>query len=240
MYIMLRYFATLFIIIDAAGVYNGAYKDIKTCTLLHIWLACVIFWLVQVILQLRLYALYHGSTRVVLVMVIGFVTEIIYMLFAMIELTILYVHDTSPPSSVYSVPDTPTVVYLSCGVLAGYECLLLSLAIAAGIKHSQGNPALAFWSGKRLTDIIIKGNVQYFFANLLSVLLYIMALKPTLSHFQGIVIIENFIVALIAAPGCRLIMHARCATASSHDSACVDHSQWRVASAGNSNIESPT
>lgn len=42
-------------------------------------------------------------------------------------------------------------------------------------------------------------------------------------------IIENFVVAMIAAPGCRLIMSVRReAAASLHNSSC-DYSQWQVA-----------
>lgn len=63
----------------------------------------------------------------------------------------------------YSIPYVPTTIYLSCGMLAGYECLLFLLAVQAGIRHSRGKFALGFWNGRRLVDVIVKGNVAYFF-----------------------------------------------------------------------------
>lgn len=42
---------------------------------------------------------------------------------------------------------------------------------------------------------------------------------------------ENFVVAMIAAPGCRLAMHARCAAIASPspaNSLHSEYSQWRV------------
>lgn len=186
-YIMLRYCATLFMITDAAGAYNGVYTDIKTCAILHIWLACVIFWIVQVILQLRVYALYHGSKRIVVAMVVGFAIEVTCMLFALIKLTILYVHDASPPSTVFSVPGVSTIIYLSCGMLAGYECLLFVLAFwQACIRHSEGKPIVECWTGSHLADIIIKGNMIYFFINMFSVFVYILGLKPTILHVSSV------------------------------------------------------
>ena len=114
------------------------------------------------------------------------------------------VHDASPPSKVFSIPGVSVTIYFSCGVLAGYECLLFFLAIRqAGIRRSKGKPAVQCWTGRHLADIIIKGNVMYFFMwvfiyhytphlfmdscrNTLSVFVYLLALKSTLLHVSSV------------------------------------------------------
>lgn len=114
------------------------------------------------------------------------------------------VHDASPPSTVFSVPGVSTIIYLSCGMLAGYECLLFVLAFwQACIRHSEGKPIVECWTGSHLADIIIKGNMIYFFMwvfidcytyhsfmdscrNMFSVFVYILGLKPTILHVSSV------------------------------------------------------
>ncbi|KIM57322.1 hypothetical protein SCLCIDRAFT_1140057 [Scleroderma citrinum Foug A] len=139
------------------------------------WAGSVIWWSVQGILQMRIYALYHCSKKLLVFMVIVFVGEVGTTVWMLISSN-LSSHDTTSLLLI-SFPgyrETDLCLGAVSGVFAYiwvprfvFESMLCLLAICAGIKHSRGRS----WrstktTGSRLIDILVQGNVIYFISPL--------------------------------------------------------------------------
>ncbi|KAI5986176.1 hypothetical protein EDD15DRAFT_2200243 [Pisolithus albus] len=124
---------------------------------------CLSVWFVQVILGLRLYALYNGSRRVLLAIGIGFIAEFVVMI--------------------------ARKVYVNYGTIVVYEIILFSLAVSAAVRRYREKPGpspVNRRGAKRLADILIEGNVVYFLANTLYAVFYFVhpSYEPVLEYLH--------------------------------------------------------
>ncbi|KAI6116581.1 hypothetical protein EV401DRAFT_47571 [Pisolithus croceorrhizus] len=105
------------------------------------WPACFLVWLVQVILQLRLYALYNRSRKVLIFM--G--------------------SEPIPGVKICTNEDTSNSFYVFWLPILCFEFLLCSLAVRAGIHRSRDDIGFIPPSNRVfLLDVLVKGNVGYF------------------------------------------------------------------------------
>ncbi|KAI6123397.1 hypothetical protein EDD16DRAFT_647255 [Pisolithus croceorrhizus] len=190
--------------------------------ILSMCMNCLSVWFVQVVLGLRLYALYNGSKRVLLVIGLGFIAESVVMIVCVTLLSLpsdRYLLDLE--SNISAFPSAARKVYVNYGTIVVYEVILFSLALSAAIRRyrEKPGPRPAYQSGaQRLRDILIEGNVVYFLANTLYAVFYFVVSLTLPSVWLFGVLTIGF--ALTSTIGCRLILHIR--SAAPHPSTSPD------------------
>ncbi|KIM51575.1 hypothetical protein SCLCIDRAFT_142986 [Scleroderma citrinum Foug A] len=131
------------------------------------WAGLVIVWTVQVILQMRLYALYDGSKRLLVFMVTFFAAEVGIMLWFLISTNLLSNGSILPPRHRTVCVSSGVPVEIGVGLWIPpfvFEAILALLAVGAGIKHSRQesrSQSLRF-NKPQLVGFLIRGNVIYF------------------------------------------------------------------------------
>ncbi|KAI5991092.1 hypothetical protein F5J12DRAFT_470548 [Pisolithus orientalis] len=183
------------------------------------WPACFLVWLVQIILQMRLSALYNRSRKVLLLMGSAFLVEILAMIAILItaNLTSGTSNEPIPGVKICTNEDTSNSFYVFWLPILCFEFLLCSLAVRAGIQRSRDEISFMALSNRVfLFDVLIKGNVGYFLVIfLVGVMNAVMwgVLSP-----EWVEIPEGFPHAVAVIAGCRLILHIRhAATPTSED-----------------------
>ncbi|KAL4062743.1 hypothetical protein V8B97DRAFT_1742578 [Scleroderma yunnanense] len=130
------------------------------------WSGSVIWWSVQVILQMWLYALYQCSKKLLVFMIVAFVAEVGPMMWILIsrnlvsqEISISFTmaYKYGHTGSCASSSAASAYIWVSCLI---FEAALCLFAIYAGIKHSRGRPHQS--ARFHLMDVLIQGNVIYF------------------------------------------------------------------------------
>ncbi|KAI6117725.1 hypothetical protein EDD16DRAFT_998318 [Pisolithus croceorrhizus] len=169
-YLIFRYLGTVYILFSTAEFIANENTTNMVVTYdfpgLDMWLSCLAYWFVQIILALRLYALYGGSRKVLITIVSGLVVEGSVMTVCVALLTISA--DNILSNLGFKVSEFPNValkIYVNYSAMVACECLLFSLAFAAAVRRHLASlgPLPTNWSGvKRLRDTIIEGNVFYF------------------------------------------------------------------------------
>lgn len=222
---MLRYFASIAILFYIGvllwywNTLNEFYN--KTFHLLQIWTLSVEVVLVQIILQMRLYALYNRSRRVLFVVVLGFVIEIAVSSGTLIRITIFIVNNVlSPTANVASFPTSEEIdIYLSYSAMGVYELLLFSFALWASIQCLR-SPSPANRIGTRsLRVVLIQGNVMYFLAIWLYLVVFVTVIIAAPAQYLDIA--TNLACSLFAITGCQMILHIRSAASLSCTSTIV-------------------
>ncbi|KAL4081433.1 hypothetical protein V8B97DRAFT_1922843 [Scleroderma yunnanense] len=185
------------------------------------WAGSVIWWAVQGILQMRLYALYHGSKKVLIFMTVAFVAEIGATMWILISENLVdsgtaFAVDISfggygkidicfsPLSAAFPY------FYIPCFV---FEAVLCLFAIYAGVKNSRGrgHPSARF-DRFRLIDVLIQGNVINFFSPLLMFILFMIPSTTGPAVYFAETLLFRAPIAILA--GCRLILSVRKASSS--------------------------
>ncbi|KIO06104.1 hypothetical protein M404DRAFT_8889 [Pisolithus tinctorius Marx 270] len=150
------------------------------------WVSCLSVWFVQVILGLRFYALYNGSKKVLLVISLGFIAESIVMIVSHVPIHYQmknlcksgrYPQAQGLPvlgTKVSPLPAAARKVYINYGALAMYESILFLLALSAAVHRYREKRGLhpARSEAKCLRDVLIEGNVMYFFVSTLYAIFY--------------------------------------------------------------------
>ncbi|KIM55847.1 hypothetical protein SCLCIDRAFT_280149 [Scleroderma citrinum Foug A] len=196
------------------------------------WTLLVELALVQIVLQMRLYVLYNRSNRLLFVMVSGFVIEFAVALVTAVQSSIFDVNIVSiPTASVTAFPTTEEIyIYIGYSAMVAYELLLFSLALWAGIRLSRCPFPENRIGARRLTAILIQGNVTYFLAIWLCLLVYLAVSLTASAQYLGVT--TNLVFSLLCIAGCRIILDIRSAvsplctsaTISQHDSRARNYS----------------
>ncbi|KAI6041417.1 hypothetical protein EDC04DRAFT_3139754 [Pisolithus marmoratus] len=206
LYLIVRYFGTIYGLINTTVFLCDISSKVSSVFLaIQGWPSCGVAWLVQTILQLRLYVLYDRSRRLLLFMGSAFVVEILAMAAILITANLTSGSTNEPVPGLKFCTNTgvSSSFYVFWLPTLGFECILCSLAVWAGVRRSRNNKI-------RLLDVLIKGNVGYFLIIfLVSVMTAVM--WGTLSE-EWIEVPEGFPHAGTVIAGCRLILHLRDAT----------------------------
>ncbi|KIJ17896.1 hypothetical protein PAXINDRAFT_98073 [Paxillus involutus ATCC 200175] len=181
------------------------------------WPASVTVWLVQFILQMRLYALYNKSKKLVVFTGAMYLAEIIAMsgILLKVDLEVETSNQPLPGITICTALMTPNVLYSFWIPPLVFESILCFLSIWVGVKRSRQylKPALVKGNRMRLVNVVIMGNVMYFFGILLSY-----AVNAAMWQALGpgwIEIPEGFPQAAAIIAGCPLILHVRDASSAS-------------------------
>ncbi|KIM57083.1 hypothetical protein SCLCIDRAFT_1143860 [Scleroderma citrinum Foug A] len=167
-------------------------------------------WLVQSILQMRLYALYDCSRKVMSIMGLAFVLEILAMSTILLRtnLTTGASNEPLPGVKFCTNEDMSRSFCVFWLPVLCFECLLCSLAVWAGIQRSKDGMSPMVVSNKVcLLDILIRGNVGYFLAIFLAGV--VNAVMWATLPGEWIEVPEGFPHAVTVIAGCRLILHVR-------------------------------
>ncbi|KIM57302.1 hypothetical protein SCLCIDRAFT_28912 [Scleroderma citrinum Foug A] len=271
LYLLLRYFgtlynltATVFMFIPATdNTYDSFDSDYENSYILLInkaagqfvlgadsWAGSVIWWMVQVILLLRLYALYGCSKRLLVLMVTFFAAEVSTMLWILIGTSLL--RSGTFAEHVYVTGYYYNDVELCFGeVVPAYghiwvpsfifDAILAILAVWAGIQHSRRQSyAHSRFNKSRLVDVLIHGNVVYFISPLVTFILLLKAgVSQEVTWFADTLL---FRAPVAISAGCRLILSIRQVTSSSTTKQYSSMSTWGTSStavAGASTSQGP-
>lgn len=211
-------FSTAIYIVDKSSTSSGQFFP-AFLPVLESWFSCVLIWLVQIILQMRLYALYHGSKKILLAGLLGFVAEIVVTIICMVQITNFEVSKViNVTNHIMAYPTVATNIYINYAAVAAYECLLFALAVYAAIRRYKEEHAplpVNLNKMKDLRTILIGGNVVYFLGTLLYFIAYVVVslLLPT----QWIVAVPRLGSAITAVFGCHLVLHIRSSRAFAGD-----------------------
>lgn len=214
-YLILRYLGIAYMVFCLTEFVTNTITTDKFVTpyfpVLGLWINCGILAVNQFILQLRLHALYGGSRRILLLTGAGFVLETVTMIVCVI-LFIISVDEVQPNlgQKISTYPKLAIKIYIHHASMLGYECLLFSVAFFAALRRRRdelGSLPVS-WSGvTHLADILIEGNVVYFFlAVAYTVFSVVVLLTLPLEWVLGILNL-GFSSAVII--GCHLILQIR-------------------------------
>ncbi|KIM57308.1 hypothetical protein SCLCIDRAFT_130746, partial [Scleroderma citrinum Foug A] len=192
---------------------------------------------ITVILQMHLYALYHGSKRLLVYMVSFFVAEVGIVLWILISNS-LFSNGTSLAFSLSQLC-VSNVTPAYSGYLwvpsFTFEVILALLAVWAGIKHfkQKSRPQAARFNISQLVDSLIHGNVIYFVCPLITFVLFLNDDASLKLHWLAQSLPFGGPITICA--GCRLILSIREVASSQHltsvpsrtMSAFVAHGSWR-------------
>ncbi|KAL4081347.1 hypothetical protein V8B97DRAFT_13449 [Scleroderma yunnanense] len=174
------------------------------------------WWTVQGILQMRLYALYHCSKKFLVVMIVLFAAEVAPIMWILISDNLLsrgtiFVYRISFPG--YGNTDTCatvistafTYIWVPCLIFEGLLCLF---AIYAGIKHSRDRSRRSTKSNRyQLIDILVQGNVVYFLSPLGMFILFVINTANLKAEWLADTLLFRAPITILA--GCRLILSIR-------------------------------
>jgi len=169
-------------------------------------IACVI---AQLILQMRIYALYSLNKKILALMAVCFIASVT------VSATIMGMVVTDITAAAFRV--TPTILFcVPSGVskhffafwipILFFESLLCGLALYKGFETFR-SASSAFRSGRHLVDILVRDSVLYFlimFATYLTCLLIWITARQTLLEIP-----IGFSVALSCVLGNRVILNVR-------------------------------
>ncbi|KAE9398765.1 hypothetical protein BT96DRAFT_994585 [Gymnopus androsaceus JB14] len=168
-------------------------------------------WSVQIILQLRLYALYERSIKIKRILFSTFAAEaaIVIVIFIIGATRGTAVADFSGNQSRCKVVDVPEWMWAFWATLVGYECILCTLVVfkayeRASIMHDEKNP-ITSWSG--LQNILIRDSVIYYVGicmiYIANMSFWIKALPETFDLATSIAVVYPSLI------GCRLMINIR-------------------------------
>lgn len=184
----------------------------KIITPMEVWPILCIVITAQVLLQMRVYALYERSKKILAFLIVCFLAELGVMIrmYVNFSSTVVATNEALPGVYFCATPTTPeqwlpTSVYPTLA----FEAILVCLSVWAGYQRSKGHFSVAGlrWSRARLIDILVGGNVLYFLCFALMwavalIILYVVGLEwgQAVNAFGG---------ATSVIAGCRLTLHLR-------------------------------
>ncbi|KIM62488.1 hypothetical protein SCLCIDRAFT_119484 [Scleroderma citrinum Foug A] len=131
---------------------------------IEIWASFIIVWTVQVILQMRLYSLYHCSKRLLVFMAIFFAAEVGVSLWIIVAMSVVNHGHNHNDINMCFHNVVPAYAYIWIPWFT-FDAILAALAVWAGIKYSMQKyySRPASFNRPWLISILIQGNVIYFF-----------------------------------------------------------------------------
>ncbi|KIJ59361.1 hypothetical protein HYDPIDRAFT_118570 [Hydnomerulius pinastri MD-312] len=211
-FVILRYSGSAVALLSVFAFLAQAHASNDLCRvflLLQGWPICFITWLVQLILQMRLYVLYNNSKKILYLTGGAYIAEIVAMstIVVIANVSTDAVNEPAPGLFICTNLNTPKIFYSFWLAPLVFELILCLLAIRIGIQRSKDHLGPALISGTRLVNVIVMGNVMYFVGVLLSCIVGAAMLKNLSS--QWLEVPGGFALAVEVIAGCRLILHIR-------------------------------
>ncbi|KDQ56081.1 hypothetical protein JAAARDRAFT_320059 [Jaapia argillacea MUCL 33604] len=188
------------------------FTEVKTVSvshsrlLLQVWATAIPSWVVQVIMQSRLYAMYGRSRRVLIFTGTCFVIEIIasmaFGLYRDLRAAPVRVFEKWTGCIVTNMPEYRVGMWLA---IMAYEGILFLLALYKTLLHllRMNHP----WTRNSVADILLRDNILYFFVIFTNYCLTIVAWFAL--PFVWVEILGTFNITVTCTLGCRLILNIR-------------------------------
>ncbi|KIJ58668.1 hypothetical protein HYDPIDRAFT_119361 [Hydnomerulius pinastri MD-312] len=211
-YVILRYCGSVVALLNAFAFLAQAHASNDLCRvflLLQGWAGNLITWLIQLILQMRLYVLYNNSKRILLLTGGAYIAEIVVMstIVGIIDLNADSVNEPAPGIFICTDLSVPKISYSFWLTPLIFESILCLLAIRIGIQRSKDHLRPALMSGTRLVNVVVMGNIMYFIGILLTCIVNAAMWQNLGSQWSEVP--EGFALAIEVIAGCRLILHIR-------------------------------
>ncbi|KAG1751541.1 uncharacterized protein EDB91DRAFT_1243795 [Suillus paluster] len=180
------------------------------------WASFGVLWAVQLILQLRLYALYSRSQKILIAMAIGFAMEVILMSYFLAIGTAenIITNEPLPGIRFCAVAQSSPVVADVWLPDIVFGAFLFLLAAWIGFKNGRFDFNIYHMERKTLTDALVYGNVHYF-------LCILIANTVNAGIWQGLgyswfEVPEGFAAVIEVILGCRMVLDLRSAAEGLH------------------------
>ncbi|KAG2126296.1 hypothetical protein DEU56DRAFT_822666 [Suillus clintonianus] len=169
LYIIVRFGGGALVFLTAAA-FTSERTSLEVCfcsVFLRIqgWPSFCVLWAVQLILQLRVYALYRRSQAVLIAMAVGFTAEVIAMSIilgiGMAETT--NSNEPMPGTRICAVTQAPPALAYVWLPDIVFGAFLFVLAARIGFKRGRFGFDIFRMERKDLVDALVYGNVKYFF-----------------------------------------------------------------------------
>lgn len=217
LYIIVRFGGGALVFLTAAA-FMSEHSSKKFCSFfLNIqgWPSFCVLWAVQLILQLRVYALYRRSRAVLIAMVVGFTAEVIVMSICL-GIGMATTTNTNEPlpgiriCAVKKAPPALAYVWLPDIVFGTF---LFVLAARVGFKRGRFGFNVFRMERKDLVDALVYGNVHYYFCILV-------ANAVNTGIWQGLgfgwfEVPEGFAAVIEIILGCRMVLDLKSAVSDS-------------------------
>ncbi|KAH7919933.1 hypothetical protein BV22DRAFT_1040436 [Leucogyrophana mollusca] len=204
-------------ILDAAAYLNLS-PSLEFCNIfvyLQGWPTTAIGWCMQIILQLRVYALYNRSNRVLIFMILCYIAEIASMtvFIAQYNANIVVMDEVFPGVGLCTANFVPSSLVDFWYPAMLFEGMLCALALWAGITHIRelqslgGEGTIQAFRPGRVIEVFVRDSVFYFFCA--SVISSVgVAMWQTLGE-TWFEIPEGFTFVSEVIMGCRLVLRMR-------------------------------
>jgi len=175
------------------------------------WLGVLLLFLIQLTLQVRLYALYRASKTILALMTLGYVCEIAAMLtiFVLLDAGSQITNEIMNGLYICADLEAPSFYrqYVIWLPVVAYDGILFLLAARRGVSIWMSGYRAKRVDGVYIADVLVKDNVGYFVCILL-----ICIISVVIAQCLGIVwtmVSEEFPAPMEVVIGCRLILNLR-------------------------------
>ncbi|KAJ6628539.1 hypothetical protein B0H10DRAFT_159510 [Mycena sp. CBHHK59/15] len=236
LFVINRYYTLISVVINNYALFSPALTDSVSLRFFHWqgWTGLIACMIAEVILQMRLYALYFLNKKVLALMIVTFVLSSASA--AVIMGTVLAgITATSHPipGISFCVPfGVPGYFFAFWIPIIGFESLLCGLALLRGFQTFRASGSL-FQSGRHLVSILIRDSVLYFLVMFATYFTNMLVWLTAPTNLLEIPI--AFSVALSCCLGNRMILNVRevnreLATSKEHSGASIKHQARHAAS----------
>jgi len=213
-YLCIRYFGDALSILNLVAFLGKKVPTVNFCTryfFIQGWLGILIVFLIQLMLQLRLYALYRRSRIILTFMIFGYVCEIVAMAVIMGYLAEYAKITNNLLGALYICGDVKAPSFYRAYVIwlpvLVYDGLLCLLALWSGIDHWRSGHCAERLHLRCIADTLVVGNVAYFFSIILGTVI-----ASVLGQYFGVtwaIVSQGFPAPVETMAGCRLILSLR-------------------------------
>ncbi|KAJ4485272.1 hypothetical protein J3R30DRAFT_1335372 [Lentinula aciculospora] len=206
LFIINRYYS----LIATAGINNYALFDLTEAVSFRFfywegWGGLITCMIAEIILQMRLYALYSLNKKILTVMIISFILSLagaaVVVGFVLNDGAVQLDSDT-----LFCVPTLPTYSYSFWIPRLAFETVLCILALIRGFQLRDEDTIDMDWSGSRLMKIMIKDSIGYY---IIMFVIYLMCLVVWIKNINLALISFGFSVAFSCVLGNRLMLTIR-------------------------------
>jgi len=210
LFVINRYYTLLSVIINNYALFSPTLTDSFCLRFFHWqgWTGLIACMIAEVILQMRLYALYFLNKKVLALMVATFIVSSSSSAVIMGRVLSGISAVSHPlPGVTFCVPiGVPDYFFAFWVPIIGFESLLCGLALYRGFQTFRASGSL-FQSGRHLVAILIRDSVLYFFVMFATYFTNLLVWASASTNLLEIPI--AFSVALSCCLGNRMILNVR-------------------------------
>ncbi|KAH7928968.1 hypothetical protein BV22DRAFT_1044206 [Leucogyrophana mollusca] len=173
------------------------------------WEGSALVYLIQIALQMRIYALYHSSRKVLVFMGVGFLVEVgsSAAILALAKAHAVVSNQLIPGIMFCSAGDMRTFLYAWWIPLVVFEGSLCAMAVWAGVKHFHSRVQFAGFSGERALGVLVKGSTLNFLCFMPAFIVNAVMWRSLPQSWLEIP--EGFVLCIKVVVSCRMVLSLR-------------------------------